>query len=376
LAAAGLFALLVLPLGVIAAGAQDDPLQSRYIVQPGDTVETVAAEFGVDPAAILAASAVQNSPWLTPAEVIVIPDPGESPEAAAWNASQRQGASPFVASAHDVAPGETFASIAAAHGLDPWALAAFNGIADIDTLHAGQRLRIPLTDTVVAPVEDIAPESAPTDLDWAVEQPWVEEEQWSAESVGGTDAGWEEQTTGPVFAADVPAYQQMYSLSCEYAAAYIATSAFGWGVPESAFMERIGESVNPHWGYRGNIHGPWGGADDYGVYAEALVPTLNEFGFVADVFYGGDASALTSRIDAGMPVMTWLGYFGDTGWVQEDEGSYLLVPGMHVVTVYGYDDGGVYVSNPGRGIFDYYSWGDFLGMWSVVDGMALAVGPM
>ena len=168
----------------------------------------------------------------------------------------------------------------------------------------------------------------------------------------------------------------MYSLSCEYAAAYIATSAFGWGIPESAFIERIGISANPHWGYRGNIHGAWGGADDYGVYPEALVPTLNEFGFMADVFYGGDASALTTRIDAGMPVMTWLGYFGDTAWVQEDEGAYLLAPGLHVVTVYGYDDWGVYVSNPGRGTLDYYAWGDFLSMWGVLDGMALAVAPM
>ena len=143
LAAAGLAALLLLPLGVIVANAQDAPLQSRYVVQPGDTLDSVAAEFGVDPAAILAASAIENPPSLEPAEIIVIPDPSESPEAAAWNASQQEGASPFVAGAHDVAPGETLASIAGAHGLDPWALAAFNGLADIDTLHAGQRLRIP-----------------------------------------------------------------------------------------------------------------------------------------------------------------------------------------------------------------------------------------
>ena len=376
LAAAGLIVLLILPLGVLAAGAQDTPLQSRYIVQPGDTLETIAAEFGVDPAAILAASAVQNPPWLNPSEIIVIPAPGESPDAAASNASQREGASPFVASAHDVAPGETFAGIASAHGLDPWALASFNGVVDIDTLQAGQRLRIPLTDTVVAPAADDAGDWAPTELDWAADDTWVEEEQWVSEPVGGADAGWQEPAAGPIFAAAVPAYQQMYSLSCEYAAAYIATSAFGWGVPESAFVERIGMSSNPHWGYRGNIHGAWGGTDDYGIYPEALVPTLNEFGFVADVFYGGDASALTSRIDAGMPVMTWLGFFGDTGWVQEDEGSYLLVPGLHVVTVYGYDDWGVYVSNPGRGSFDYYAWDNFLGMWGVLDGMALAVAPM
>jgi LysM repeat protein/uncharacterized protein YvpB len=382
LAAAGLAVLLLLPLGVIVANAQDAALQSRYVVQPGDTLDSVASEFGVDPAAILAASAIENPPWLSPAEVIVIPDPSESPDAAAWNASQQEGASPFVSGAYDVAPGETLASIAGAYGLDPWALAAFNGLTDIDTLYPGQRLRIPVTNAVVDPAAVDMTAAAPIEPDaetletWLNEDAWIDEAQWSGEAVGGTDASWEEPASGPVFAADVPAYQQMYSLSCEYAAAFIATSGFGWAVPESAFIERIGVSANPHWGYRGNIHGAWGGADDYGVYPEALVPTLNEFGFMADVFYGGDASALTSRIDAGMPVMTWLGYFGDTAWVQEDEGAYLLAPGLHVVTVYGYDDGGVYVSNPGRGNFDYYAWGDFLGMWSVLDGMALAVAPI
>ncbi len=381
-AAAGVAALLLLPLGVIVANAQDTTLQSRYVVEPGDTLDSVAAEFGVDPAAILAASAVENPPSLAPSEIIVIPDPNESPEAAAWNASQQEGASPFVTGAHDVAPGETLAEIAAGYGLDPWALATFNGLADIDTLHAGQRLRIPVTDTAIDPaageltvsssVEPVA-ETAET---WVDTGAWAEEAQWAPEAAGGLDAGWEEPVSGPVFAADVPAYFQMYSLSCEYAAAYIATSAFGWGVPESAFIERIGISANPHWGYRGNIHGAWGGSDDYGVYPEALAPTLNEFGFIADVFYGGDAASLTARIDAGMPVMTWLGYFGDTAWVQEDEGAYLLAPGLHVVTVYGYDDGGVYVSNPGRGNFDYYAWGDFLSMWSVLDGMALGVAPL
>jgi uncharacterized protein YvpB/LysM repeat protein len=382
LAAAGLAVLLLLPVGVIVANAQDASQQSRYVVQPGDSLESVAWEFGVDPAAILAASAIDNPPSLAPAEIIIIPDPSESPEAAAWNASQQEGASPFVSGAHDVTPGETLASIAGAYGLDPWALATFNGLTDIDTLHTGQRLRIPLTDSALDPAAAEMIASTPIEPvgelaeTWAVADTWVEETQWPGEAVGGPEAGWEEPVSGPVFAADVPAYFQMYSLSCEYAAAYIATSAFGWGIPESAFIERIGISANPHWGYRGNIHGAWGGADDNGVYPEALVPTLNEFGFMADVFYGGDSSALTTRIDAGMPVMTWLGYFGDTAWVQEDEGSYLLAPGLHVVTVYGYDDSGVYVSNPGRGTLDHYAWGDFLSMWGVLDGMALAVAPM
>jgi LysM repeat protein/uncharacterized protein YvpB len=372
LAAAGLALLLLLPLGVIAANAEGAPQQARYIVREGDTLESVAAEFGVDPAAILAASAIQNPPYLTPAEVIVIPDPAESPDTAAWNAFQLQGSSPFVVGAHDVAPGETLAAISWNYGLDPWALAAFNGISDVESLSVGQRLRIPLTDVVTMPDDTWESETLPASTPGEWEESWTES---AADAVGG-GSGWEEPASGPVFAAEVPAYMQMYSLSCEYAAAYIATAAFGYGVPESAFLERIGQSANPHWGYRGDIAGAWGGTDDYGIYAEALVPTLNEFGYVADVFYGGDPGSLTARLDAGMPVMTWLGYFGDTAWQQNDEGSYLLAPGMHVVTVYGYDEGGVYLSNPGRGAHDYYSWDEFLAKWAVIDGMGLAIAPM
>lgn len=357
LATAALIALLLIPFAVIAANGQEAPMQARYIVRAGDTLEAVAAEFGVDPASILAASAIQNPPYLSAGEIIIIPGQEENPAQAVATAQQRIGTSPFVVGAHGVAPGETLAKIAGDYGLDLWSLAAFNGVNDVDSLNVGQLLRIPLTDSVSEPMSP-APAAA-------------------EEAIGGASPDWVSSVAAPVLAQDVPSYQQMYSLSCEYAALFIATAAFGDGVPESAFMERIGSSDNPHWGYRGNIHGPWGGTDDYGIYPEALAPTLNEFGFVGDVFYGGgDPSSLTARLDAGMPVVTWLGYFGDTGWVQEDLGSYLLVPGMHVVTVYGYDDGGVYLANPGRGTYEYYGWDAFLGMWNVLDGMALGVAPM
>lgn len=219
LATAGLILLLLLPLGVIAARAQEAALQARYIVQPGDTLEGVAAEFGVDPAAIVAASAIQNPPQITPAEIIVIPAPWESPEEAVATAARRIGTSPFVAAAHEVAPGETLATIAGNYGLDPWVLAAFNGIGDVDALGAGQRLRIPLTDNVTLPAETEATEAA----------------EVPAEAVGGAaEATWEEPASGPVFAGDVPAYQQMYSLSCEYA----ANLATKWLTPVGAISGR------------------------------------------------------------------------------------------------------------------------------------------
>jgi hypothetical protein len=83
-------------------------------------------------------------------------------------------------------------------------------------------------------------------------------------------------------------------------------------LPESAFIEQTGGSANPLWGSCGDFESGWGGANDYGVYLEALVPTRYECGFMADVFYGGNASSLTTRIDAGMPVMTELGNFGES----------------------------------------------------------------
>jgi LysM repeat protein len=75
-----LAALLLLPIGAIVAGAQALPAQARHVVQDGDTPERVAAEFGVDPAAILAASAVQHPPQLTTSEIILIPALSETRE--------------------------------------------------------------------------------------------------------------------------------------------------------------------------------------------------------------------------------------------------------------------------------------------------------
>ena len=176
----------------------------------------------------------------------------------------------------------------------------------------------------------------------------------------------------------VPTYMQARNLSCEYAAAVIAMAAYGVWVNEYDFDGMVGWSDNPHWGYRGNITGWWGNTDDYGVYASALAPAIRNFGFWADEFYAqGDASALTSRIDAGTPVIVWLGLWGDTGFYEwtSDGTPYKLASGMHVVVAYGYDSGGVMVSDPAHGTKHYYDWGTFMTYWNVLDGMGLAVGP-
>jgi uncharacterized protein YvpB len=201
--------------------------------------------------------------------------------------------------------------------------------------------------------------------------------------LAGADDAWgagsvPDGAAGGVSSFYVPTYVQQRNLSCEYAALVIAMGAYGSWISEYEFDERVGWSANPHWGYRGDITGWWGNTDDYGVYAAPLAAALGDFGFWGEEFYGqGDTSQLIAHIDAGHPTLVWLGLWGDTSYYDyaEDGTPFKLAAGMHVVVAYGYDEGGIYVSDPALGTTRYYDWGTFLWMWNVLDGMSLAVGP-
>jgi uncharacterized protein YvpB len=176
----------------------------------------------------------------------------------------------------------------------------------------------------------------------------------------------------------VPTHGQEHNLSCEYASLQIATGVFGNPIPEDDFTSVVGYSDNPHWGYRGNIDGWWGNTTDYGVYAEPLADALPQFGFTGRVFYAeGDPQPLKDAIDAGTPTLVWIGEWGDTGFYAytSDGTRYKLAAGDHVVVAYGYDDSGIYVSDPATAAYRFISWGDFMYQWNVFDGMSLAVSP-
>jgi LysM repeat protein len=331
---------------LFAGTGRETVAQQRYRVQPGDTLASVAAEFGVDPDAILASSWIADPPNLQPGDIIVIPDPSQSPEDAAKEAAAHEGTSPWVAAAYDVKDGDTIESIAASFGVDVGALAAFNGLDNPNLLDVGQRLLIPakLDDATGEPVDGIAASGA---------------------NAANTPPQW------------VPTHQQERNLSCEYASAFIATSAFGKGIPEQVFIDEVPKARNPHYGYRGNIDGAWGGYDDYGVYPEALVPVLNEWGFAGDVFYSmGDPTPLKNHLDAGHAVMVWMALWGDTGVRYHDDDSYTVFAGEHVMVAYAYDGNGVYLSDPAHGTYKFMNWDTFRYVWGTSDGMSLAVYPM
>jgi LysM repeat protein/uncharacterized protein YvpB len=335
---------------VLTSGlGQSAAAQQRYRVQPGDTLSSVAEEFGVDPEAILRSSYLADPPNLTAGEVIIIPDPGQSPDEAAEEAAAKVGTSPWASGVYYVVSGDTIETIAANFGVDLAALIEINSLDNPDLLEVGQRLLIP------AQIDDATGEAV-------------------AVSTSGGSSGY--ISSGDPNHPWVPTHAQERNLSCEYASAFIATSSFGDGIPESVFWDQIPQKKNPHNGYRGDIDGPWGGYDDYGIYPEPLVPVLNDWGFVGDVFYGMyDPSLLKDHLDAGHPVIVWLALWGDTGQRFNDDGSYTVFAGEHVVVAYGYDAGGVYISDPAKGVYKLMDWDSFINAWGVSDGMSLAVYP-
>ncbi len=167
-------------------------------------------------------------------------------------------------------------------------------------------------------------------------------------------------------------YVQQRNLSCEFAAVQIATQG---AISEYSVEAYVPLSPNPHWGYRGNIHGWWGNTDDYGVYAEPLAAALPNFGYYGEVFYGGwNSTELVAHLDSGAPVIVWLALWGDMRHTETTDGvSYTLTPGMHVMVAYDYDESNVYLSDPGTGKLVAYSWGSFLDLYGVLDGMSLAI---
>lgn len=340
--AAAVFAALI----VIVGAASTSMAQGRYEVREGDSIESVAAAFGVNPDAVAAASYLPNGPMLSPGQTIIVPDPGQGPDDAAAMAARLEGTSPWVVAAHVVQAGDTVAAIGAEWGVDPVALASFNGITDVENLEVGTRVLIPQT----------------------------------PQNSGGGLAG--PGAPGLIPASDgvyipVGTHVQSRNLSCEYAASFIATRYFGDGVPESDFIAQVPVAANPHYGYRGNIDGFWGNTTDYGVYPEALAPVLGANGFYASVFYSlGETEELRWHLDEGRPVLVWMGLWGDTTETLTDDGAYKVAAGAHVVVVYGYDAAGVYVSDPADGREKLYAWDDFRSKWGVLDGMAMAVSPV
>jgi LysM repeat protein len=117
--------VLMIPGAAAAAGGS-----AEYIVQPGDTLYSIASRYGTTVEAIRLANAIVN-PWLIQVgQKLVIPQgsPASSTSSGATYVVQR---------------GDTLYSIAAQFSVNVWDIVAANSLSDPGTIWVGQVLVIP-----------------------------------------------------------------------------------------------------------------------------------------------------------------------------------------------------------------------------------------
>jgi LysM repeat protein len=110
-------------------GTADGGTTVTHVVQPGENLFRIALKYGTTVQAIAAANGIVNPNVVYAGQSLTIPQGGATP-------------GPGVRY-HVVQRGETLSGIAMRYGTTPWAIAAANGIANVNYVRAGQTLRIP-----------------------------------------------------------------------------------------------------------------------------------------------------------------------------------------------------------------------------------------
>ena len=155
--------------------------------------------------------------------------------------------------------------------------------------------------------------------------------------------------------------QQSHNLSCESSAASMAAQYHGVDLRESEVLAALPLHDNPHRGFRGNVDGPLGGTQDYGVYAGPILEILNAQGLRAWLVEGG-LDGIKAAIARRNPVLVWVTYDCQlsTPTTETIDGeAVILVPWQHVVVVTGYSPEGVWANDPWDGQEEFYSTADF-----------------
>ena len=112
---------------------------SSYRVQPGDTLISIAARYGVTVDEIVAANNLPSRSTIYAGQTLTIPSPGS--RAASQPRSAGQQAQPGGGT-YTVQPGDTLSDIALLHGTTTDAIMRANGLSST-TIYAGQTLVIP-----------------------------------------------------------------------------------------------------------------------------------------------------------------------------------------------------------------------------------------
>lgn len=173
----------------------------------------------------------------------------------------------------------------------------------------------------------------------------------------------------------VAAQKQSRNLSCESSAAAMAAQYHGVSLTEAEVLAALPRADNPHLGFRGNVDGPPGGIEDYGVYAGPILAVLEAVGLRTALVEDG-LEGIKAAIARGHPVIAWITYDCQysTPVTRTVDGQVVsLVPYQHTVVVTGYNAEGVWANDPWDGREDFYPAADFTRALAYFGDMAIEV---
>ncbi len=127
---------LQIPLPEVPIGAQ------QYVVQAGDTLSGIAIYLGVDQDALLRANGLTNGYYLQVGQVLIVPSGGGAQMASASDTSV-QAAGLGSKRSHIVQPGDSLSSISAMYNVSAYDISTANSLGNPNLLQVGQTLIIP-----------------------------------------------------------------------------------------------------------------------------------------------------------------------------------------------------------------------------------------
>jgi LysM repeat protein/uncharacterized protein YvpB len=365
---------LVIPGGAAAphqtsaSVAQTTPGKS-YLVRAGDTLYSVARQFGVSVHAIAEANDIPPNGFLYTGWTLKIPgaasanppppakDHNSAPAPAQNNPPPKalpQNNAPAnttnsrlntTAVSYIVQPDDTLFRIAIRHGVTIQAISIANNLPN-QFVFSGQRLTIPGAATNAPAINSVnASVSAATAL-----------------SIRG-----------------VPLYRQQQTLTCEESVAAMAT--FG-ALSENQIVAAMEFSENPYEGIRGETNYElFGGLTHYGTYAQALKKGLAKLGRASTVYYGQPyenfQASILQNLREGRPVIWW------TTWRESHQtpqnvtlsnGTKVrLTPYEHTVLIVAANAAGITYHDPYDGTKRFTSWANHQRTSGYFNNMALVV---
>ncbi len=123
------------------APQKSGPPPEEHLVRSGDTLASVARQYGIDLNLLVALNSIENPNVIIPGQRLRLREAPRPAESARNAPSQDVERRPSAKGEYVVQPGDTLTTIAGQLGIDPDTLAALNGIENRNLIAVGQRLR-------------------------------------------------------------------------------------------------------------------------------------------------------------------------------------------------------------------------------------------